>query len=249
MGPAALQINAMKAVLSALAKAFGQLGDGRVFALLAKTAVLTVLVFVAFGGLLYFGLVYAFDASDIAGGGLAGAATAVLIAGVSFWFLFRVVALAVLQFFADEVVIAVELRHYPEAARQAQKLPFRRDLANSLRGIGRTVLVNLLALPVALVFLVTGIGSALVFLAVNAWLLGRELTDMAWLRHRGDPAEQNPVPRGQRILLGAVVAGIMLIPLANFLAPIIGAAAGTHLAQQAMARRAMEQGKRRTVDA
>lgn len=231
----------MKAVLSALAKAFGQLGDGRVLALLAKTALLTVLVFVIFGGVLYLGLVYAFEASGMSGGGLAGAATAVLIAGVSFWFLFRVVALAVLQFFADEVVIAVELRHYPEAARSAKKLPFRRDLANSLRGIVRTVVVNLLALPVALVLVITGVGSALVFLAVNAWLLGRELTDMAWLRHRDSEADENPVPRGQRILLGAAVAGIMLVPFANFLGPIIGAAAGTHLAQQAMAR-----GERRT---
>jgi uncharacterized protein involved in cysteine biosynthesis len=239
----------MKAVLSALAKAFGQIGDRRVFALLAKTALLTVLVFVVFGGLLYLGLVQAFAASGIAGGGLAEAATAIVIAGISFWFLFRVVALAVLQFFADEIVIAVEQRHYPEAALRAKTLPFRRDLANSLRGIGRTVAVNLLALPVALVLVVTGFGSALVFLLVNAWLLGRELTDMAWLRHCEDQLSQNPVPRGQRLLLGAAVAGIMLVPLANFLAPIIGAAAGTHLAHRAMARQVTEQGERRALDA
>lgn len=239
----------MTAVLSALAKAFGQLGDGRVFAVLARTAALTVLIFAAFGGLLYLGLVYAFEASGISGGGFAEAATAFLIAAISFWFLFRVVALAVLQFFADEIVVAVEERHYPEAARRARKLRFREDLANSLRGIGRTVGVNLLALPLAAVLLVTGIGPALVFLAANAWLLGRELTDMAWLRHRtrqadGDAAGQNPVPKGQRILLGFIVAGIMLVPFANFLAPILGAAAGTHLAHTAMAR-----GQRRVADA
>jgi hypothetical protein len=50
-----------------------------------------------------------------------------------------VVALAVLQFFADEIVEAVEARHYPALAAQAQALPFRRDLANSLRGLARAL--------------------------------------------------------------------------------------------------------------
>jgi uncharacterized protein involved in cysteine biosynthesis len=77
-----------------------------------------------------------------------------------------------------------------------------------------------------------------VFLAVNAWLLGRELTDMAWLRHCGQEPRANPVPRYQRLVLGACVAAIMLVPFANFLAPILGAAAGTHLTH-----RALESGK------
>ncbi|MHA7820680.1 MAG: EI24 domain-containing protein [Erythrobacter sp.] len=219
----------MSAVFDALAKALGQLSDPAVLRVLAKSMLVTLAIFAVFGVGLFFGLTAFFDWMGWADGGIASAAAAVLIAGIAGWLLFRVVAVAVLQFFADEIVIAVEEKHYPQAARSARKLPFTEDLANSLRGIGRTLGVNLLALPAALVLLVTGIGPAVVFLGVNSWLLGRELTDMAWLRHRGAPREPSPVPGGQRVLLGLVVAAIMLVPFANFIAPVLGAAAGTHL--------------------
>jgi uncharacterized protein involved in cysteine biosynthesis len=156
-----------------------------------------------------------------------------LLAG---WLLFRVVAIAVLQFFADEVVLAVERKHYPQAAARARKLPFREDLANSLRGAGRALLFNLLALPFALMLLFTAIGPAVVFLAVNAVLLGRELTDMPWLRHRASQAGASPIPAGERLMLGLAIAALMLVPFANLLAPVIGAAAGTHLFQLARRR-------------
>ena len=99
------------------------------------------------------------------------------------------------------------------------------DLPAALRALG----YNLLALPVAAVLVFTAIGPALVFLAVNAVLLGRELTDMAWLRHCEGDTRGNPVPKAERILLGAVVAGMMAVPVVNLVAPLVGAAAGTHL--------------------
>jgi uncharacterized protein involved in cysteine biosynthesis len=154
----------------------------------------------------------------------------VLLVPVAMWLLFRVVALAVLQFFADEVVAAVEAKHYPALAAQARPLPFQRDLANSLRGLMRALGYNLLALPLAGLVMFTAVGPTLVFLAVNAVLLGRELTDMAWLRHQTGGADgANPAPRTERLLLGAGIAGLMLVPVINLLAPVIGAAAGTHL--------------------
>jgi len=230
-------MEAVKTVMKALGKAMRQLGDPMVVRVLVKSVGVTLLVFVALGASLFAGLTWAFAAAGLSDGGLASAAAAVLIAVLAAWLLLRVVAVAVLQFFADEVVAAVEQAHYPEAAKRAKPLPFRRDLANSLRGIGRTVAANLLALPVALVLLITGIGAAAVFLGVNAWLLGRELTDMAWLRHcdAGDnEAAENPVPRLERVLLGGAIAAIMLVPVLGLVAPVIGAAAGTHLAQKAM---------------
>lgn len=228
----------MNDVISSLIKGLGQLTDRAVVLLLAKTAALTLLVFALFGTVLYFGFSAGFEAAGRNGAGWAGsgvaAAAAVIIGALAFWFLFRVVALAVLQFFADEIVVAVEQRHYPKAALQAQKLPFRRDLANSVRGIGRALMFNALALPVAAVLVFTAIGPAIVFLIVNAVLLGRELTDMAWFRHCGDQPDANPVPGFQRFVLGAVIAAMMLVPFINFLAPVLGAAAGTHLAHKGM---------------
>lgn len=236
----------MNAVLTALKMGLAQLGDKAVARLLVKTALLTLLVFVVLGAGAYFGLTAAFAATGLEGSGLAGALAALVVTGLAFWFLFRVVALAVLQFFADEIVIAVEQRYYPQAAENARKLPFQRDLRNSLSGAGRALLYNALAAPVALLLIFTAIGPAIVFLTVNAVLLGRELTDMAWLRHCGEPPHfkptPNPVPKAQRLILGGVIAAIMVLPIANFLGAILGAAAGTHLvhAARGKAARAVE---------
>ena len=217
----------MSAVPAALVNAFRQLGDRPVVAVLVKSVGVTLALFTAGGAGLWFGLArvgaaYGLDAA------WAGVATAVLVP-VAMWLLFRLVAVAVLQFFADEVVAAVEARHYPALAEQARALPLRREVAVAARGLGRTLGYNLLALPVAAVLVFTGIGPALVFLAVNAVLLGRELTDMAWLRHCGADERANPVGAGERALLGGAVAGLMLVPVAGLVAPLVGAAAGAHL--------------------
>lgn len=221
----------MGAVLKSLGLAFGQLGDRAVLRVIAKSVALTLLVFALLG-------VVTFQAIMAAGAyfgmGLGAEATylvSLVLTLLAAWLLFRVVALAVLQFFADEVVIAVERRHYPQAAASARKLPFHEDLANSLRGAGRALLFNALAAPVALALLFTAIGPAVVFLAVNAVLLGRELTDMGWFRHRTSREEPSPVGRAQRLTLGIAIAALMAVPFVNLLAPVIGAAAGTHLVQ------------------
>lgn len=228
----------MSAVLASLAKAFGQLADPAIVRIAAKSIGITVLIFVALGVALYFGLVALFAYLGWQTGGMAEAAAAIILGTLAFWFLFRVIALAVLQFFADEIVAAVEARHYPDQLEKAEKLPFAQDLANSLRGMGRALGFNLLALPVAIVLLFTGIGPAVLFLLVNAVLLGRELTDMTWLRHCEGEVRTSPVPGGERVMLGGAIATMMIVPFANLIAPIIGAAAGAHLAHNHMRRSA-----------
>lgn len=224
----------MQEVLSALTKAVGQLTDHAVLKVLAKTIAVTLVMLAGFGVATYQLLIWVGTTYAGASDGTLEALAAVVLAAIAAWFLFRLIAVAVLQFFADEIVAAVERVHYPEAAETAKPLPFRKDLMNSLRGAGRTLGVNVLALPVALVMLVTGIGPAVVFLAVNGWLLGRELTDMAWFRHCDGQMDANPVAQRERLMLGGAVAAMMMVPVLNLLAPVIGAAAGTHLTQAAM---------------
>ena len=152
------------------------------------------------------------------------------------WFLFRVVALFVLQFFAEDVVRAVEAKHYPHAAHGVRDIPFTEEIGNALRSLVRTLLANAAALPVAALLLFTGIGAAAVFWAVNAFLIGRELRDMVWIRHRSDPAESAPMGGVNRFLLGVVVVALLAVPFINLLAPIIGAAAATHMVHRARQR-------------
>jgi len=228
----------MTTVIASLLKAVRQLADPAVLKVAVKSIGITLLVFVAGGVGLYYGLIWIGTAFALSSGGLAEAAAAAILALLAAWFLFRVVALAVLQFFADEIVAAVEARHYPEAACRSRPLPLKRDIANSLRGLGRTVGFNLLALPLAIVLMFTAIGPAVVFLLVNAVLLGRELTDMAWLRQCDEAPADTPVGGFERFMLGGSIAALMLVPIAGLLAPIIGAAAGTHVTHNAMNRMA-----------
>ena len=227
----------MTVVIAALAKAIGQLLDPAVLRVLIKTVAITALAFVALGVGLYFALVLLFDWLGWSGGGFAEATAAALIALVAGWLLFRVIAMAVLQFFADEIVAAVEAKHYPDAASTAKGLPLAQEVGHSLRGVGRALLFNALALPLAIALFFTAIGPAIVFLTVNAELLGRELTDMAWLRHCEGNVEGNPVSKFERLALGGAIAGLMAVPFVNLLAPVIGAAAGTHLTQSRLTRR------------
>jgi len=214
-------------MITAFAFAFGQLGDRRVLAVLGKSIAITLTVFAGLG----FATWWAIDRWGMTGGndGFVAAVLAGLLLILSLWLLFRFVALAVLQLFGDEVVRAVEAKHYPAAAASARPLGWREELRAGARSLLRALGYNLLALPFAFVLMATAIGPAILFAAVNAILLGRELTEMVALRHRDD-AGNAPLPNfANRTALGGVVVALLLVPFVNLLAPVIGAAAATHL--------------------
>ncbi len=212
----------------ALALSFRQLGDRAIVGILVKSLAITLAIFIALGALLTFGfqlLAERYEWEAVQGLGALLVALIIVLAG---WLLFRFVALFVLQFFAEDVVRAVEGRHYPHVVGTARSVPFAEEMRRGTRSTLRALAFNLLALPVAIALLVTGVGTALLFWAVNALLLGRELQDMVWMRHRGD-GDRPPVGAGRRFALGGVVAGMLSLPFVNLIAPVIGAATATHL--------------------
>ncbi|MEL1251864.1 EI24 domain-containing protein [Aurantiacibacter gilvus] len=224
----------MGAFTTSLALGLRQLLDGEVLRVLLKSLGVTLVLFVlvATGG--WFLLDWALASGGLedrlfAGAGALRGALSLVLSLLGLWLTWRIVAMAVVQFYADEVVQAVERRHYPDEARVARELSFGEQMRVALSAAGRALLANLAALPFALVLLFTGVGTFLLFWLVNALLLGRELQDMVWLRHRHQPAEAAPVGKGERFLLGAAIAAMMAVPFANFLAPVLGAASATHL--------------------
>lgn len=219
-------------MLRLLGLSLAQLSDRAVLRVLAKSLGLTLLAFVALWLLLGYGA-YAIGASfQLSDGlsvavGVAATAAALLAA----WLLFRVVAILILQLFGDEIVATVEARHYPEAARRARHVSFARSLRMGLRSAGRALLFNLLALPLYVVLIVTGVGSVALFVGVNALLLGRDLGEMVAVRHLSDAELKSwlAATKGRRAFLGLIVTILFTVPVANLLAPILGAAMATHL--------------------
>jgi uncharacterized protein involved in cysteine biosynthesis len=220
-------------MLRALALAFRQLADRRVVALLLKSVGLALIAFLVLGAAGWLALDRALGAAGLADGAFTGAqgirgALSVLGIVIGAWLLWRIVAMAALQFFADDVVKAIEAEFYPERAARARDLGFAREMRRGLKGAARALLFNLAALPFALVLLVTGVGAAAVFWLVNAVLLGRELTEMVAARHE-DELGAKPLGGGERFAMGGIVAALFAVPGINFLAPFLGAAMATHL--------------------
>ncbi|WP_242098073.1 EI24 domain-containing protein [Sphingomonas sp. CROZ-RG-20F-R02-07] len=215
----------------ALALSLAQLGDPPILRVFAKSMALTLALFAVLGLGLWYGVRGPIE--DLIGeraDTLAGA-VAVAIDAVALWLLFRAVAIPVIGIFADEVVAAVEARHYPDALATARPVSKPRAAWMGLGSGLRALLVNLVLLPVYLALLVTGVGTAIAFIVVNGWLLGRDLGDMVAARHLSGAALRGwrRSSRGGRFLIGVADAALFVVPLANLVAPVLGAAMMTHI--------------------
>ncbi len=224
----------MGSLATSLGLGLRQLFDGAVLRILLKSIAVTIVLFaiVATGGWFLLDWLLArggLDESLFTGAGALRGALSFIIALVGLWLTWRIVAMGVIQFYADDVVQAVEARYYPQAAETARDLSLAQQSRAALSSAGRALLANLVAMPFALVLLFTGVGTFALFLLVNAFLLGRELQDMVWLRHSKTKQGGAPIGRGERFLLGGVVAAMLAVPFLNFLAPVLGAASATHL--------------------
>ena len=212
-------------VIAAALRSFPVVFHAAALRLMAKTLFLTVMLF----AMAALGLWTAVHAVRVyfgwGGGGLAeAAATAIGVIAMA-WLLFRTAAMAIMNLFADDIILAIERDCYPSAAVRARAVGFGGSLRLALASAGRTLGWNLIALPAYLLLLVTGVGSIGLFLLLNAYLLGRDLADMVEPRHPDLPA----IPRLGRWLMGLVSTLLFLAPVINLLAPIWSAAMAVHM--------------------
>lgn len=217
-------------MLRNLGLSIGQLGDRAFVSVLIRSLLLTLALFAALGAGIWWSA-RTLAGRFVAGGwaelaGIAALAAAIMAA----WLLFRAVAIAVIGIFADEIVEAVERRHYPDALQSARPVPFVRGAWMGLGSASRAILVNLILSPVYLALLLTGVGTAAVFFVVNGWLLGRDLGDMVAARHRPRAAmrEWRRTTGWRRFMLGLVATGLLVVPGVNLVAPVLAAAMATH---------------------
>jgi uncharacterized protein involved in cysteine biosynthesis len=222
-------------MIQAFFLSIGQLLDRRVAAVFVKSLAVTVLVLAGVSAGIWFGMHRLLDwiAAQVGGlswsGDAADVSTIVLIL-LAHFFLFRAVAIGVIGVFADEVVEAVEARHYPNAHAAARHVPFAQSARMGLGSGLRALLINLLFSPIYLILLLTGVGTPIAFFLVNTWLLGRDLGDMVAVRHMPvrDVARWRGRTRLRRWTLGAFGTALFLIPGISLLAPILGAAMAAH---------------------
>jgi uncharacterized protein involved in cysteine biosynthesis len=212
-------------MIQALMLSFQSLSDRRIFAVLVKVVLLTIATLIVSGIGLWFALQGLFGWLNVNDDGFWSGLLSGAIIILSNFLLFRVVAVAMTWVFADDIIDAVEDRHYPRQAVFGKRPNLGAGVQMAIRSILRVLGYNLLALPLYLLLLFTGIGTAIAFLLINALLLGRDLEDMLIARH-GAKGAMNKLPR---LLLGIMGTAGMLVPLVNFLVPILATAMAVHL--------------------
>jgi CysZ protein len=143
------------------------------------------------------------------------------------WLLFPAVVTMVMGFYLDRVAGAVEARDYPGRG-PPRRVSLRETALATLRLMGLTIIVNLLALPIYL--LAPGI-NFFVFLGLNGYLFGREYFEVVALRRLDLTAVRVLRTRfaGRVFLGGVVIAGLFAVPLVNLVVPIIATAFMVHL--------------------
>lgn len=150
-------------------------------------------------------------------------------------FLMVPVASAFSGLFLDDVVQAVEDRHYP-GLPQVPRLPLQDSLIDAVNFFGVLVVVNIAALAL---FAFAGPLIPVLFWLLNGFLLGREyftLVAMRRLGRDGARALRSAYPL-QVWLAGVLMAAPLSVPLVNLFIPVLGVATFTHLFHRLANRR------------
>jgi uncharacterized protein involved in cysteine biosynthesis len=213
-------------MIQALLLSFQSLSDRRVAMLLIKVVLCTFVSFLLLGVGMWFALNWLFEWLNIQDGAYLSAFLSLAIIPISAFLLFRVAAVAITWIFADDIIDAVEDRHYPQKAAFGKRPGVGAGVHMAVRSIARVLGYNLLALPLYILLLVTGVGTAIAFMLINALLLGKDLEDMLIARHG---ASQGAIKKLPRLLLGFVGTVGMLIPFFNLLVPVLATAMAVHV--------------------
>jgi CysZ protein len=221
-------------IFGAFFAALGQLGDSRFRRVVFLGTLLALALLVAiYAGFLQLVWWLSADSIDLPLiGPVTGVETllgwaSVLLMIVLSVFLMVPVASAFTGLFLEDVVDAVEDRHFqglPPATAQS----FGDAVLQSANFLGLVIAANAAAL---LVYPFVGPAIPLVFWSVNGFLLGREYFTMVAQRRmpRDAVTAMRRRNRGRIWLAGTLMAAPLSIPLVNLLVPVLGAATFTHL--------------------
>ncbi|UTW55571.1 EI24 domain-containing protein [Kordiimonas sp. SCSIO 12610] len=157
-----------------------------------------------------------------------------MLATLASYVLFPPIATTVMSLMADQIADAVEDEYYPHR-KATRRVPISEAIVSGLKLTLILIVVNIIAIiPYLILFALTaGVGTLLLFLTINGFLLGREYYEMVGMRHM----TRRPLHifrkenSGTIFITGFAIAGMFTIPFLNLLAPIVGAALMTHIFQ------------------
>ncbi|WND04113.1 EI24 domain-containing protein [Temperatibacter marinus] len=161
---------------------------------------------------------------------------AIPLFGIVGYFLFPPIARVVMGVMNEQIMDAVEEDYYPHNLKK-REVGFTENLVHALKFGIVVLVVNLLALIPYLILLTTlGIGTLVLYLLINGYLVGREYMEIAALRHMSfQEMKAFRIRHQSKMMLGGIAnAAMFLVPVLNLAAPIIGTAIMTHITQKCM---------------
>ncbi len=221
-------------IFSDFGKALGQIGDPRFRRVLLLGLALTIALLIGvYAGTLALIEWFAPASVEIPFVGPVGGldtllsiGSVLLITGLSVFLMMPVAALFS-GLFMEDVVQAVEDRHYA-ALPPAPRLKLSDSLIDALNFFGLLIAANLLALAL---YPFAGPLIPVVFWAVNGFLLGREYFTLVAMRRLGRQGAKALRRRHSAAIwiAGTLMAAPLSIPLLNLVIPVLGVATFTHM--------------------
>ena len=149
------------------------------------------------------------------------------------WFLFPSVLSIIITFFLENVIQAIEEKHYPNLSPTRKQRPmeiFRITLKFTVLSIS----FNILVIPVYMIFFFLGPINLIIFYILNGYLLGREYFELVAYRRFTPIIGKYVYQKIYRKIFwtGITSAFLMTIPIVNMITPIISAAAMVHVLQR-----------------
>jgi uncharacterized protein involved in cysteine biosynthesis len=212
-------------VITALARAFGQLSDPPFRRVIFETFLWSVALSIA----LFLAAAWGVTKIQATGIGWLDGTIEILGGGAAFIIailLFPGLASIVVGLFLESIASAVEARHYPDLP-EPRNQPLREAIWSAIKLALITVFLNLLVLPIYLVPVL----NIFVFYGLNGYLLGWEYFELAALR-RMDESDARQMRRRHRtrvFVAGVVITFLLSIPFVNWFMPVIAAAFAVHV--------------------
>ena len=147
----------------------------------------------------------------------------ILIMLVVLFFAFGSVQTAFLGLFLDDVVTAARDKNHPTIQLEPPPTLSKSSWA-SARFLGLSLSLNALILPIVLIGWFLPPLGLIVQLIANGYLFGKEYEDIIAVRFRTE-TRLDPL---KRTIFGTATAALFLVPVLNFVAPVISAAAFTN---------------------
>ena len=144
--------------------------------------------------------------------------------------LFPVFATLIIGFFLEDIVTAVEKKHYPDDPA-ARPQPISEVISSTLRFALLVLGLNLLFLPLYIILLFLPPLNLVLYYMLNGYCVSREYFELI-AKRRMEPAmasQFRQIDRSKVLIAGVIITFLLTIPIVNFLMPVIAIAFMVHI--------------------